>query len=79
MGFLLLQERDIKEILTMDKVIEVVENGFREEGNGRVQMPSKTYLYYGKHNGDIRCMPCYLEDSDISAIKVVNVHPENRE
>jgi alanine dehydrogenase len=79
MGFLLLQERDIKEILTMDKVIEVVENGFREEGNGRVQMPSKTYLYYVKHNGDIRCMPCYLEDSDISAIKVVNVHPENRE
>jgi alanine dehydrogenase len=77
MGFLLLQERDVKEILTMDRVIEVVEKGFREEGMGRAQMPSKTYLYYGKHNGDVRCMPCYLEDSDISAIKVVNVHPEN--
>jgi alanine dehydrogenase len=79
MGFLLLQERDIKEILTMDMVIDAVERGFKEEGMGRVQMPSKTYLYYGKHNGDVRCMPCYLEDSDISAIKVVNVHPGNRE
>lgn len=77
MGFLLLQERDIKRILTMDMVIEAVENGFREEGNGMVQMPSKSYLYCGRHNGDIRCMPSYLEESDISAVKVVNVHPEN--
>jgi len=78
MGFLLLQERDLKEILTMDKVIEAVEKGFREEGNGRSQMPSKSYLYYGRHNGDLRCMPSYLEESDISAVKVVNVHPENQ-
>lgn len=77
MGFLLLQERDIKEILTMDRVIEAVERGFREEGMGRTQMPAKSYLYYGKHNGDLRCMPSYMEESDISAVKVVNVHPEN--
>jgi len=78
MGFLLLQERDIKALLDMKEVIDVVELGFREEGLGRVQLPSKTYLYYGKHNGDMRTMPCYMEELDISAIKVVNVHPENR-
>jgi alanine dehydrogenase len=76
-GFLLLQESDVKKILTMDRVIEVVEKAFGEEGRGMVQLPSKSYLYYGKHNGDIRCMPSYLEESDISAVKVVNVHPEN--
>lgn len=40
-------------------------------------MPSKLYLYFKKHNGDLRTMPAYLEEQDITGVKIVNVHPDN--
>ncbi len=79
MKTLLLTERDIKQLLSMDNVIDTVELAFRETGLHHVQMPPKLYLTYHKHNGDLRTMPSYLEALDISAVKVVSVHPDNRE
>lgn len=78
MKTLLLTERDVKELLSMDEVMKAVESAFREKGLGHVQMPAKLYLFYSKYNGDLRAMPSYLEELDISAVKVVNVHPDNR-
>jgi len=78
MKTLLLTEGDVRQLLTMDEVIKVVEEAFREKGLGRVQMPPKLYLFYQKYDGDLRAMPSYLEELDISAVKVVNVHPKNR-
>lgn len=57
--------------------MEVVELAFKERALGYVQMPPKTYLKYFKDNGDLRTMPSYLERLDISAVKIVNAHPEN--
>jgi len=62
----------------MNEVLEVVEQAFREKGLGRVQMPPKTYLYFERYNGDLRVMPAYMESLDASAVKIVNVHPDNR-
>jgi len=42
-----------------------------------VQMPPKSYLYYTAYNGDLRTMPAYLEEEDITGVKIVNVHPGN--
>lgn len=78
MKILLLTDREIKPLLEVNEVLEVVEQAFREKGLGRVQMPAKTYLYYEKYNGDLRVMPAYMESMDTSAVKVVNVHPDNR-
>ena len=78
MKTLLLTEGEVKRLLSMDEVIKVVESAFREKGLGRVQMPAKIYLFYKKYNGDLRAMPSYLENLDISAVKIVNVHPDNR-
>jgi len=75
---LLLTDREVKPLLETNEVLEVVEQAFREKGLGRVQMPPKTYLYYEKYNGDLRVMPAYMESMDTSAVKVVNVHPDNR-
>jgi len=61
----------------MSEVVEAVESAFKQKGLGRAQMPAKIYLYYRKYNGDLRAMPAFLEDLDISAVKIVNVHPEN--
>lgn len=62
----------------MNEVMRGVELAFKEKGHGRVQMPAKNYLFYKKHNGDLRTMPSYLEELKISAVKIVNVHPENK-
>lgn len=78
MQILLLKEQEIKPLLEVNEVLEAVEQAFREKGEGGVQMPPKTYLYYEKYNGDLRIMPAYIESMEISAVKVVNVHPDNR-
>ncbi len=77
MKILLLTEKDVDQLLSIDEVMEAVESAFREKGLGRVQMPAKLYLSYCRYGGDLRTMPSYLEKLDISAVKVVNVHPEN--
>ncbi len=78
MKTLLLNEKDVTQLLSMDEVMPAVESAFREKGLKRVQMPAKLYIFFQKYNGDLRTMPSYLEELDISAVKVVNVHPDNR-
>ena len=73
---LLLGDNDVRS-LTIDEAIEAVEAAFKEKELGRAQMPPKTYLFYKKYEGDLRVMPSYLEELDISGVKVVNVHPNN--
>jgi alanine dehydrogenase len=74
---LILTDNEVKNLLTLSEVFEAVESAFRQKGLGRVQMPAKIYLYYKKYGGDLRAMPSFLEDLNISAVKIVNVHPEN--
>ena len=78
METLILTDDEVKGLLSMKEVMEAVELAFREKGVGRAQMPAKIYLFYKKYNGDLRTMPSYLEELDISAVKIVNVHPDNR-
>jgi len=78
MKTLILTEADVKQLLTIEEVMEAVELAFAEKGLNRVQMPPKPYIFYEKYNGDLRAMQSYLEGLDISAAKVVSVHPENR-
>jgi len=75
---LILKEEDVKQLLSMNEVLNVVEQVFKEKALGRVQMPPKMYLSFESFNGDLRVMPSYVEAFGISAVKVVNVHPDNR-
>ena len=77
MKTLLLTEKDVKQLLSMNEVMQVVESAFKAKGLGNAQMPAKIYLFYNKYKGDLRAMPSYLEELDISAVKIVNSHPEN--
>ncbi|MDD1657015.1 MAG: ornithine cyclodeaminase family protein [Methanomicrobiales archaeon] len=63
--------------LEYSQVNRAIEAVFREHGEGRVQMPPKVYITFPK--GDFRTMPAYLPALDIAGVKVVNVHPGNRE
>ncbi len=62
----------------MSEVMESVELALEQKVKGRVQMPAKIFLYFNKYNGDLRTMPSNLEELDISAVKIVNVHPDNQ-
>jgi alanine dehydrogenase len=75
---LVLTDEEVEKLLSMPEVMEAVEKAFKEKGLKRVQMPAKIYLFYKKYNGDLRAMPSYLEELDVSAVKIVNAHPENR-
>ena len=77
MRTLLITEREVIPLLHMHEVMEAVETAFKEKGLGRGQMPPKSYLFYTEDNGDLRTMPSYLEELEISAVKIVNVHPDN--
>ena len=78
MKTLVLPDSEVRGLVSMKEVIEVVENAFREKALGKVQMPSKVYLFYNGV-GDLRIMPCYMESLKISSVKIVNSHPRNRE
>ncbi len=72
-----LNRKEVESLLDMNGTLKVVEEAFRQHGLKKVQMPSKLYLYFKKHNGDLRTMPAYLEEQDITGVKIVNVHPDN--
>ena len=72
-----LNKNEVESLLDMKDSLRVVEEAFRQHGLRKVQMPSKLYLYFKKHNGDLRTMPAYLEEQDITGVKIVNVHPDN--
>ncbi|MGB9714441.1 MAG: alanine dehydrogenase [Candidatus Bathyarchaeales archaeon] len=78
METLVLTDEEVEKLLSMPEVMEAVEKAFKEKGLKRVQMPAKIYLFYKKYNGDLRAMPSYLEELDVSAVKIVNAHPDNR-
>jgi L-alanine dehydrogenase (EC 1.4.1.1) len=79
MDVLWLEQSDVKTVINMPLTLSAVENGFREHGLKKVQMPPKSYLYFNEHNGDLRTMPSFMEEQDIAGVKIVNVHPDNRE
>lgn len=72
-----LNKNEVESLLDMKDSLRVVEEAFRQHGLKKVQMPPKLYLYFKNHNGDLRTMPAYLEEQDITGVKIVNVHPDN--
>jgi alanine dehydrogenase len=74
---LLIPGDQVAQAITMPEAVEVVEQAFRAYGEGRAQMPPKSYLHFDR--GDLRCMPAYLPDLGLAVVKNVSVHPGNRD
>ncbi|AKB85775.1 alanine dehydrogenase [Methanococcoides methylutens] len=79
MDVLWLEQNDVRSLLDLSDAMDAVEKAFEQHGRKKVQMPSKSYLYFESHNGDLRTMPAYLEEQDVAGVKIVNVHPDNRQ
>jgi len=74
---LVLTGAEVLQLLDMDLALTAAEEAFRAYGEGRVNMPPKSYLKLPK--GDFRAMygAVCLTDGDVCGLKWVNVHPEN--
>ncbi|MEM4035475.1 MAG: alanine dehydrogenase [Fervidicoccaceae archaeon] len=75
---LIISDEEVRSLVSVEDAMEPVETAFREKALGRAQMPPKVYLFYRKYDGDLRVMPSYLEELEVSAVKIVNVHVNNR-
>jgi ornithine cyclodeaminase/alanine dehydrogenase len=78
---LYLSQEDVKATgLTMARIIEAVEKGFVEMGNGRVEMPPKPGIHPGE-GGDnfIHAMPAYIPAMNSAGVKWVSGYPGNQQ
>jgi len=73
MSTLILNQRDVQDLLRMPDVIRVVEDVFISLGQNKVSMPPKSYLVVD--HGDFRAMPAAIPGA--AGMKWINVHPEN--
>ncbi|HWN67195.1 MAG TPA: ornithine cyclodeaminase family protein [Haliangium sp.] len=75
MDTLILTQRTIRSLITLDQVVPAVERAFLAHGRGQAQMPPKVYIDLPQHGGDFRAMPAYLDGA--AGLKWVNSHPQN--
>jgi len=73
MATLILKSADVRSLLDMPSIIDVVEQGIKDLAAGKAKMPPKVYL--DTERGDFRAMPALIPGA--AGIKWVNVHPGN--
>ena len=76
---LLLSKKDIQKVFTMQDAIEADKEAFILFSEGKSVVPLRTNIGASKHDGAFLFMPSYVEDLECSAIKIVNVFPNNIE
>ncbi len=74
---LVLTGAEVMQVLDMDLALAAAEAAFKAYGEGRVNMPPKSYLSLAE--GDFRAMygEIFLPEDHICGLKWVNVHPGN--
>ncbi len=75
---LYLSKGDVEAIgLSMKEIVEVVEEAFREKGEGRVEMPPKPGIHPIK-DAFIHAMPAFVPALGAAGIKWISGYPENQ-
>ncbi len=75
---LYLSQKDVSDTgLSMAKILDIVEKGFVEMGNGRVEMPPKPGIHPGEGDNFIHAMPAYIPSMDSAGVKWVSGYPDN--
>ena len=64
--------------VTMREVIDAVQTGFLEKGNGRVEMPPKPGVHPGAGDNFIHAMPAYIPEMKAAGMKWVGGYPGNQ-
>jgi ornithine cyclodeaminase/alanine dehydrogenase len=70
---LLLRHDDVRASVNMTDAIEAMEFGFREEGEGGVEQPSRINITIGQPKGFLRLGPCVMKNSRWMGFKAMNL------
>lgn len=76
---LLLNEKEIKSVVTMRDMVEADKTAFRMIANGDVEVPLRTGIKAPAHEGTFLFMPSYAAAEDAAAVKIISVFPHNPE
>lgn len=74
---LILNKRDLEELLPMEEVLNVLAVGFCEAREGRCVVPVRFHLGIEEDQGQFLYMPAYLPGLKQSGTKIVSVFPQN--
>jgi ornithine cyclodeaminase/alanine dehydrogenase len=74
---LILNKKDLEELLPMEEVLDAMETGFREAKEGRCVVPIRFHLNVEEYQGQFLFMPAFLPGLKQSGTKVVSVFPQN--
>ena len=76
---LILSEKEIQSIYTMQDAIAALEVVLRKEAyaNGDISNPHRTVLDFPEHNASILYMPSSIQSIGKAAVKVVSIFPHN--
>ncbi|MDY0231756.1 MAG: hypothetical protein RBR88_04660 [Candidatus Saccharicenans sp.] len=71
---------DLKELLNMREAIELVEKGFLQLHQQKVEMPARSVLSGPFYDGSLLYMPVLIKDeSPLFVTKIITVYPRNQE
>lgn len=74
---LYLSYKDVESLgLSLESIIEAVEDAFRQKGKGLVEMPPKPGIH-PRRDAFIHAMPAYLKGSDAAGMKWISGFPQN--
>lgn len=74
---LILNKKDLEELLPMEEVLEVLATGFREVKEGRCVVPVRYHLGVAEYEGQFLFMPALLTGLKQAGTKIVSVFPKN--
>jgi ornithine cyclodeaminase/alanine dehydrogenase-like protein (mu-crystallin family) len=74
---LYLSKKDVDQVdLSMEEIIEALDEAFKEKGNGKIEMPPKPGIHT-QPDAFIHAMPAYIPSLGSAGIKWVSGYPEN--
>ena len=74
---LLLNRETIRELVTMEEAVEILERAFGELASGTSEMPQRVAVTDADHNGWYAFMPAQLKSMGALGIKAVTVYKDN--
>jgi ornithine cyclodeaminase/alanine dehydrogenase len=74
---LLLNGSEVKQAVSMQEAIELVEQGFADFGKGLVDMPQRPVIMVPAHKGFCTFMPAYVRETAALAVKTVTAFKDN--
>ncbi len=74
---LILNRKELEELLPMEEVLDVLAMGFREAKEGKCVVPVRFHLNVEEYQGQFLFMPALLSGLKQSGTKIVSVFPQN--